>query len=311
MSKNILITGGSGFIGSHVVDALIKKRHKVTVFDLTPPKRRDVRFIKGSVLDKTAINSALKNINIIFHLAAVSDINKVKKIPLKTIETNILGTTYLLEASRKAHIDRFIFAGSVFSYGTAGNIYTTSKTASESIIKNYKLLYGQKFTILRYSTAFGPRNRTVDAISIFIKRALKNLDLIVHGNGQQKRDYICVKDLAKGSMIALKEKTKRDSGNMPEAEKFSEEIKEELENKVITLSSKKNMKIIDLAKTIIWLTKSKSKIVLDKKKVRIDDFTSNYSNNNKKNEKNVIYWKPKYNFKSRLRQYIKVKRKIY
>ena len=173
MSKNILVTGGSGFIGSHVVDVLIKKRHKVTVFDLTPPKRRDVRFIKGSVLDKTAINSALKNINIIFHLAAVSDINKVKKIPLKTIETNILGTTYLLEASRKAHIDRFIFAGSVFSYGTAGNIYTTSKTASESIIKNYKLLYGQKFTILRYSTAFGPRNRTVDAISIFIKRAQK------------------------------------------------------------------------------------------------------------------------------------------
>ena len=79
MSKNILVTGGSGFIGSHVVDVLIKKRHKVTVFDLTPPKRRDVRFIKGSVLDKTAINSALKNINIIFHLAAVSDINKVKK----------------------------------------------------------------------------------------------------------------------------------------------------------------------------------------------------------------------------------------
>ena len=281
MSKNILVTGGSGFIGSHVVDALIKKRHKVTVLDLTPSKRRDVRFIKGSVLDKTAINSALKNINIIFHLAAVSDINKVKKIPMKTIET--------LEASRKAHIDRFIFAGSVFSYGTAGNIYTTSKTASESIIKNYKLLYGQKFTILRYSTAFGPRNRKVDAISIFIKRALKNLDLIVHGNGQQKRDYICVKDLAKGSMIALKEKAK---------------------NKVITLAPKKNMKIIDLAKTIIWLTKSKSKIVLDKKKVRIDDFTSNYSNN-KKNEKNIIYWKPKYNFKSRLKEYIKVKRKIY
>ena len=222
-------------------------------------------------------------------ISKIKKMGYVKKIPLKTIETNILGTTYLLEASRKAHIDRFIFAGSVFSYGTAGNIYTTSKTASESIIKNYKLLYGQKFTILRYSTAFGPRNRTVDAISIFIKRALKNLDLIVHGNGQQKRDYICVKDLAKGSMIALKEKAK---------------------NKVITLAPKKNMKIIDLAKTIIWLTKSKSKIVLDKKKVRIDDFTSNYSNN-KKNEKNIIYWKPKYNFKSRLKEYIKVKRKIY
>ena len=77
---------------------------------------------------------------------------------------------------------------------------------------------------------------------------LKNLDLIVHGNGQQKRDYICVKDLAKGSMIALKKEAK---------------------NKVITLSSKKNMKIIDLAKTIIWLTESKSNIALDKKKKEV------------------------------------------
>ena len=102
----------------------------------------------------------------------------MKGIPLKTIETNILGTTFLLEAARNANIDRFIFAGSVYSYGTAGNLYTTSKTASELIIKNYKLIYGQKFTILRYATAYGPGNRKVDAVSIFVSRALKNLDLM-------------------------------------------------------------------------------------------------------------------------------------
>ena len=288
MSKNFLVTGGSGFIGSHVVDALIKKKYKVTIFDLDPPKRKDVKFIKGNILDKTLVKSTLKNINFIFHLAAVSDINKVRKIPVKTIETNILGTTYLLEASRNAHIDRFIFAGSIYSYGSAGNIYTTSKTAAELIIKNYNLLYNQKFTILRYATVYGPRNREVDAISIFVERALKNLNLIIHGNGQQKRNYIYVEDLAEGSLISLKESTK---------------------NKVITLGSKKNIKIIELAKMIIKLTKSKSKIIFDKKNKRFDDFSSKYFYN--KDEKNIINWQPKYDLKNGLEQYIRLRRKLY
>ena len=125
MKKNILITGGSGFIGSHVVDALLKNKYQVTILDLNQPKRKDVKFIKGSILDKSIIRSALKNINIVFHLAAVSDITKVKGIPLKTIETNILGTTFLLENARNVNIDRFVFAGSIYSYGTAVNLYTT------------------------------------------------------------------------------------------------------------------------------------------------------------------------------------------
>ena len=281
MSKNVLVTGGSGFIGSHVVDTLIKKKCNVTVIDLNSPKRKDVKFIKGSILNKSLIESSLKNIDYIFHLAAVSDINKVEKIPTKTIETNILGTTYLLEASRKAKIKRFIFAGSYYSYGDAGNLYTTSKTASELVIRNYNLLYKQKFTILRYSTAYGPRNREVDALSIFVDRAMKNLDLVIHGDGKQKRDYIYVKDLAEGSMIGL--------------EKMAE-------NKIFTLTSNKRIKIYDLAKMILKLTNSKSKIVLNKNKKRFDDFSSNYSYNN--NEKIPKKWSPKYDIKSGLKEYI-------
>ena len=288
MSKNILVTGGSGFIGSHVVDALLKRKYKVTIFDLETPKRKDVKFIKGSLLNKDLVKFALKKINSVFHLAAVSDINKVKSIKVNTVETNILGTTIILEASRNLNVDRFIFAGSVYSYSSAGNLYTTSKTASELIIKNYQLLFGRKFTILRYATAFGPRNRNVDAISIFVKKALKNQDLVIHGNGQQKRNYVYVEDLAEGSMIALKEKTK---------------------NKVITLASNQNVSIFNLAKIIIKLTKSKSRIIFDKKNRRIDDFDSYYIYN-KKNLSNSINWKPRNDLKNGLRKYITEKYKI-
>ena len=96
MSKNILVTGGSGFIGSHVVDSLIKKNYKVTIFDLIKPRRKDVKFIKGNLLNYNLVSKAVKKNSIVFHLAAVSDINKVKNIPLKTISTNIIGTTNLL-----------------------------------------------------------------------------------------------------------------------------------------------------------------------------------------------------------------------
>ena len=285
MKKNVLITGGSGFIGSHVVDALVKNKYKVTILDLNQPKRKDVKFIQGSILDKSIIRSALKNINIIFHLAAVSDITKVKEIPLKTIKTNILGTTVLLEGARNANIDRFVFAGSIYSYGAAGNLYTTSKTASELIIKNYKLIYGQKFTILRYATAYGPRNREVDAVSIFVRRALKNLDLIIHGNGQQKRNYVCAEDLGYGSLFALEKKAT---------------------NKIITLVSKRDTKIIDLARMIIKITKSKSKIFFDKKKRRLDDFTSVFSYKSNR-EKNLMIWRPKYSLEKGLKKYIELK----
>ena len=285
MKKNILITGGSGFIGGHVVDALLKNKYQVTILDLNQPKRKDVKFIKGSILDKSIIRSALKNINIVFHLAAVSDITKVKGIPLKTIETNILGTTFLLESARNVNIDRFVFAGSIYSYGTAGNLYTTSKTASELIIKNYKLIYGQKFTLLRYATAYGPGNRKVDAVSIFVSRALKNLDLIIHGDGQQKRNYIYAEDLGYGSLAALEEKST---------------------NKTITLAAKENTKIVDLAKMIIKITKSKSKIVFNKEKRRLDDFTSVLSYKNSY-EKNLMIWRPKYSLEKGLKKYIELK----
>ena len=282
---NVLVTGGSGFIGSHIVDVLLKKKYKVTILDTVSPKRKDVKFIKSSILNKKIIKSLFKKNKLIFHLAAVSDINKVKSIPATTISINVLGTSFLLEEARKAKIKRFIFASTYYSYGIAGNLYTTSKTASELIIENYNLLFGLNYTILRYPTAYGPRNRNVDAISIFVERAIKNKNLIIHGNGKQKRNYLHVEDIGEGSVSALGIKSK---------------------NKTVILASKNSIKIIDLAKKIIKLTKSKSKIILRAKNKRLDDFSSSkiYI---KKNDY-LPGWKPKYNLKEGLINYIKYKK---
>ena len=132
-------------------------------------------------------------------------------------------------------------------------------------------------------TPVGPRNRNVDAISIFVDRALKNLNLIILGDGNQKRNYVHVEDLAKGSMMALNKKSK---------------------NKTLTLTSEKSIKIISLAKIILNLTKSKSKIIFNKKRKRFDDFTSSDKYFIKK--KDLSGWKPKYNLKTGLKQYIKM-----
>ena len=284
--KKILVTGGSGFIGRHVVNSLIKRNYKVTILDLVNPKRNDIKFVKGSILNKKLIKSLLKKNKLVFHLAALSDINKTIKTPSKTILVNILGTERLLEESQKSKVKRFIFASTYYpSKDNVNNIYTTSKSTSELLIKNYNLLYGLNYTILRYPTAYGPGNRQVDAISIFVKKALRNSNIIIHGDGKQKRNYIHVEDIGEGSMLGLKK---------------------QLENKIFFLASKKNIKIIDIARKIITITNSKSKIILNRKKKRINDFSSNTIS--LKNQNKIARWQPKYDLKSGLKQYIKTQK---
>ncbi len=286
--KKILVTGGSGFIGRHVVNSLLKRKYKVTLLDLVNPKRKDVRFVKGSILNKKLIKSLLKENKIVFHLAAQSDINKSTRDPSKTILINILGTKSLLEESKKSKVRRFIFASTYYpSRKNVRNIYSTSKNISELLIKNYNVLYGLNYTILKYPTAYGPGNRQVDAISIFVKKALNNSNIIIHGNGRQKRNYVHVQDIGEGSMLGLNKK---------------------LINKSFFLVSKKNTSIIDVAKIIIKLTESKSKIIINKKKKRLNDFSSNFIY--PKNQNNIFRWQQKYDLKNGLKQYIKTQKNL-
>ena len=200
---NALVTGGSGFIGSHIVDKLVEAGHKVRVLDIKAPDRDDVEFEHGDITSQEDVKKALIDIEVVYHVAAFSNINLVKNSPVKTIESNIMGTAMLLEGSRKMNIKRFIFASSVFVHDKKGHLYTTSKLASEMLCENYSTLYSLPYTILRFGTAYGPRSREADAISVFIARALKGEDITIHGSGNQERNYIYVEDMAQGSVAAL------------------------------------------------------------------------------------------------------------
>ncbi len=252
--RNIIVTGGSGFIGSNIVDLLVKKNFNVTVIDKKKPKNLKTKFIKSDLSNIKILKKITKNIDCIYHLAGVSDVTKVKKMPTLTIKDNIILTVNLLEAARINKIKRFVFASSIYANSTLGNLYTTSKVAAENIIKNYLLLYKTKYTILRFATAYGTNNRGADVISLFIKKALKNKTINVHGNGKQTRDFIHAEDMATCSLKILKKR---------------------FENKTITIGNMGKVKIIELAKLIKKCTNTSSKITINKKQKRFDDFDLN------------------------------------
>ena len=211
---SILVTGGSGFIGSHVVDKLIDNNLSVKVFDIRKPHREDVEFIQGSIVSLEDINTAMKDVEYVFHIAALSNINKVVVNPIKAVDLNIMSTVKVLEAACNSGVERVIYASSYFVDTGKGHLYTTTKTASEMICKDYYTLYGLPFTILRYGTAYGPRSRSEDVVSIFVKKALAHQPLTIHGDGGQSRNFIYVEDLAEGNVVALKDVAKNKAYNL-------------------------------------------------------------------------------------------------
>jgi UDP-glucose 4-epimerase len=235
----IAVTGGSGFIASHVVDHLIAAGCEVVVVDhRVKPHRNDVQFEDIDILNLSALIQATKGCDYIYHLAAVSNVNYAHKYPVYTVDLNINGTTNVLEAARLNEIRRVFFASTVWIYtGTRGNgllgeeepfylpdaghIYTTSKIASEMIIHNYWQLYKQPFTILRYGIPYGPRMREELVIPIFIRKALKGEPILIQGDGSQYRNYVYIDDLARAHVLAMSAQAENQVYNLEGSEKIS------------------------------------------------------------------------------------------
>ena len=232
------VTGGAGFIGSHVVDCLVAAGHDVAVVDMRAPHRSDVAYFEADILDGSGLSRATRGCDALFHLAGVADVNHAAADPVGTAEANVVGTTKVWEAARNNDVGRVILASTVWVYSAArgdgpltedtplwiadaGHVYTSSKIAAEMLVHNYLELYGQEFTILRYGIPYGPRMRDALVLPRFVSRAVAGEPITVHGDGSQVRNYVYVEDLAEAHVLALGEPGRNQVFNLEGAEVVS------------------------------------------------------------------------------------------
>ncbi len=243
-----LVTGGSGFLGSHVADELTKKGHKVTIFDRKRSKwkKSNQKMITGDILNYNFLEEAIKGKDVIFHFAALSDLNESLHQPLKTIKSNILGTAYALELCRKHKIKRFVHASTIYVNSDQGGFYRSSKKAAEDYVEEYKKRYGLEYTILRFGSLYGDRSHKNNGVRKIIENALKNDQVSYDGSSRTVREYIHVIDAAKATANVLNNKYK---------------------NKHIIITGVKKIKLPYFLNKLAKILKNKKKIKFKNKKI--------------------------------------------
>lgn len=208
--KKAIVFGGSGFVGSHVADALSNKGYEVTIFDIkkNPYLLKEQKFIHGDILDRKKVADSVAGNSYVYNFAGEADIGNAISRPLDTINTNVIGNTNILEACHKHKVKRFIFASTVYVYSDSGSFYRASKQACELFIENYHKHYNLDFTILRYGSLYGPRSDERNWLHLALKQALKDKKITRKGDGEEIREYIHVLDAARLSIKILDEEYK-------------------------------------------------------------------------------------------------------
>jgi len=232
--RKILVTGGAGFIGSHLVDHLVERGDDVTVIDNFDPfyspeiKRQNLaphegkanfRLLEVDIRQLETLKSLLKgqDFDVIYHLAAKAGVRPSIKDPMTYQDVNVFGTQNLLEFAREKGVKQFIFASSSSVYGVNPNVpwreedhvlmpispYASTKVSGELLGHVYSHLYGIRFLALRLFTVYGPRQRPDLAIHKFTRMILEGKPIPVYGDGSTRRDYTFVGDIVKGLMVAM------------------------------------------------------------------------------------------------------------
>lgn len=237
--KTALVTGGAGFIGSHVVDALLSNGYNVVVLDnLSTGKKenlynKNVMFVEGDIKNKAVLENifSVNTPHLVFHLAAQISVARSVREPALDCEDNILGTIFLLEAAVKYKCEKFIFTSSggvmygenPLTFPTSENEkqmpsspYGISKMASEKYIEFFQREYKLPYTILRYANVYGPRQNPhgeAGVVAIFMEKMLKKEPITINGDGKYIRDYVFVEDIAKANILSI-EKGENDFFNI-------------------------------------------------------------------------------------------------
>ena len=219
-----LVTGGAGFIGSNLVDYLLKQGHTVVCIDNESANNENFHWndkvwnINADITDYKVMKNAFTNVDYVFHLAAESRLQPAIENPIGAVEKNCVGTTVMLQCAREAGVKRFVYSSTSSAYGNNPypnietqpddclNPYSASKAAGEKFCKMYTDLYGLETVILRYFNVFGQRSpargQYAPVIGIFQRQKEAGEPLTLVGDGSQKRDFIHVEDVARANYIA-------------------------------------------------------------------------------------------------------------
>lgn len=229
--ERVLVTGGAGFIGSHIVEKLLKTGHEVTIIDNLSTgglnnihdcfSNENVRFVTGDIRDPETVRKCAGEVDGVIHLAAIVSVPFSIENPTLTYETNAAGTLNLLDSCLDGGAEKFVFASSCSLYGEAEHLpigeshstrpvspYATSKLEAERHCIDFYEESGLDTTILRLFNVYGPRqtfNQYSGVIAKFVRRANQSLPLIVHGDGTQTRDFVHVYDVADAFLRALED----------------------------------------------------------------------------------------------------------
>jgi UDP-glucose 4-epimerase len=294
----ILVAGGSGFIGSHVVDALLEQGHEVIIYDLDAPRyNQRCAFVRGDIRDIERMTQTLKGADIVYLLAAEANVNRFFESPVFSNDITAGGALSALEAVRRTGGEtRVVLASTEWIYGSlpeAGDefiteetpyaqnpdhIYTSSKIASELFCKNYYSLYGIRYTIMRFGIPFGDRARPETVTPIFLRRILSGEPITIHGDGSQTRQFVYVRDLARGNAACAASAA---------------------ENQVFNLNGGKKISVIEIVRTLEEILGKKAALTF------VEDRKGNFKGRFISSDKaqKILGWTPRFDYAEAMRLY--------
>lgn len=236
--KKCLVTGGAGFIGSHVVEQLLKLNHKVVIVDNESSDanetfhwRNDTENYKVDICDFESFSPLCKNVDVIFHLAAEARIQPTLEDPILAAQTNVVGTCSVLQAARENNVKRVIYSSTSSAYGLKNkcplkedmakdclNPYSVTKTAGEELCKMYTELFGLETVSFRYFNVYGERQplkgQYAPVIGIFLRQKSSGEPMTIVGDGTQRRDFTYVGDIARANILAANLENKEIVGEL-------------------------------------------------------------------------------------------------
>ena len=294
----VIITGGSGFIGSHVVDEVMALGHEVTIYDLEAPHYgQQCAYVRGDTRDIDRMVQSARGAEIIYNIAAEANVNRFYESPVFSNDITAQATLCVLEAARRVGNVRVILASTEWIYGSlaaAGDeqiteetpyavspdhLYTSSKIAAELFCKNYHHLYNVPYTIMRFGIPFGERARPETVTPIFIRKLLKNETITIHGDGSQTRQFIYVRDLARGNAACIQ----------PAAT-----------NEIFNINGREQISVVQIVRTLESILGKKANVTF------VDDRKGNFKGRfiSSEKAKRLLGWETRLGYREAMEHYV-------